>query len=91
MSQRYENREDNRRDCLRIVNGAAFVCCQALPARPARARGWLMRCAAAELVDEGAREGGGLDAAAPGAATVLARQARQAQQAAAGQAAAASA
>jgi hypothetical protein len=40
------------------------------------------------LVDEGAREGGGLDAAAPGAATVLARQARQA---AAGELAAASA
>ena len=33
--------------------------------------------ARAELVDEGAREGGGLDAKAPGAASVLARQARE--------------
>ena len=37
----------------------------------------LTRRGRAELVDEGAREGGGLDAKAPGAAAVLARQARQ--------------
>ena len=33
--------------------------------------------ARAELVDEGAREGGGLDTKAPGAKSVLERQARE--------------
>ena len=51
MSQKFFTREDNRRDCLRILN---------------------------DLVDEGAREGGGLEAAAPGAGAVRARQAREA-------------
>jgi hypothetical protein len=37
--------------------------------------------ASADLIDEGASEGGGLDAAAPGAASVLARQAAAADKA----------
>lgn len=51
VSQKFFTREDNRRDCLRILN---------------------------ELVDEGVREGGGLEPSAPAAAAVLARQAREA-------------
>ena len=69
MSQRYFTREDNRRDLLRIVYGACG--CDTSEPLP-RALTRLAR-APTDLVEEGAREGGGLDATAPGAAAVQAR------------------
>ena len=73
VSRRYQTREDNRRDCLRIINGVFPRALYGLLASAAADRAPLR----AELVDEGAREGGGLDAKAPGAKAVLERQARE--------------
>lgn len=95
MSQRYYTRDDNRRDVLRIIYGALFCghpCCA--PIAPLSSTHVLTPHLStprhADLIEEGAKEQGGLDPAAPGAAyinAVLEARRRVSAQLAEGQAA----